>query len=129
MKGSHEARKRILVVDDEESIRRTLKLLLESEGYEVITANNGKDGLAKLREGLGFDLALVDFYMDGMDGLAFCSEARLNSSTRGIKLAFLTVAGFTRSDQKNLDNLKISAFFHKPFDNNDLLRGIKKIVG
>lgn len=43
MKGSHEARKRILVVDDEESIRKTLKLLLESEGYEVITANNGKD--------------------------------------------------------------------------------------
>ncbi len=60
---------RILVIDDEDSMRRFLSMLLVSEGYEVVTLENGADGISRLdRE--SFDLVITDLKMPGVDGLS-----------------------------------------------------------
>lgn len=61
---------RILVVDDDESLRQMYTLILEKEGYAVTTANDGVQGLAKAREG-GFALILLDLMMPNLDGIGF----------------------------------------------------------
>jgi two-component system nitrogen regulation response regulator NtrX len=68
---------RVLIVDDEESIRRSLAGVLSDEGMEVSTAAEGEAALAALREeGAGFDAVLLDIAMPGRDGLAVLEELR-----------------------------------------------------
>lgn len=64
----------ILVVDDEESIRRNLWAYLGDEGFEVLTVANGEEGLEILKNRIP-DLAIVDIRLPGMDGNAFMLEA------------------------------------------------------
>jgi DNA-binding response OmpR family regulator len=66
---------RLLVVDDESSVRSSLREILEQEGHEVVTAASGEEALSKLREGR-FDLILVDLKMEGIDGLEVMTEAK-----------------------------------------------------
>ncbi len=66
---------RILIVDDEAGIRRTLKDLMQMQGYEITEAAHGAEGLERLAEG-PFDLVLCDMQMPVMDGMAFLKQAR-----------------------------------------------------
>ena len=58
---------RILVVDDDVAVQGTIRLLLERAGHSVVTAGDGRKGLALCETG-GFDLLFVDIFMPGMDG-------------------------------------------------------------
>lgn len=64
---------RVLVVDDEESVRITTAAILEQEGYEVETASDGHEALSKIQSG-DFDLVLTDLRMEGMDGSMLLHE-------------------------------------------------------
>src|SRR3990170_575126 len=66
--------KRILVVDDENLIRRTLQKSLEKDGYGVILAATGEEALQKIREEAP-DLALIDIHLPGMDGFEVLEKA------------------------------------------------------
>ena len=66
---------RILIVDDEEIIRDSLRQLLESCGYQVETSSNGDEALKKLSESY-FNLIMVDIMMPGMSGLEFIRRVR-----------------------------------------------------
>jgi adenylate cyclase len=70
---------RILVVDDTAENRDILQMRLESQGYEVLTAVDGEDGLAKLRESLP-DLVLLDVMMPKLDGFEVCRRAKADAS-------------------------------------------------
>ncbi len=59
---------RIQVIDDDQAIRTTIKLLLEREGHDVVLAEDGRRGLQQFKEGR-FDLLIVDIFMPGMDSL------------------------------------------------------------
>ncbi|HEY2971515.1 MAG TPA: response regulator [Pyrinomonadaceae bacterium] len=61
--------KRILIIDDEENIRRVTRLTLQSAGYEVGEASDGERGLEAFGDGSGWDAVLLDQRMPGMDGL------------------------------------------------------------
>ena len=61
--------RRILIIDDEENIRRVTRLTLQAAGYEVGEANDGERGLEAFGDGLGWDAVLLDQRMPGMDGL------------------------------------------------------------
>jgi two-component system chemotaxis response regulator CheY len=67
---------RALIVDDSRAIRTILGQILRSVGFEVVEAGNGQEGLAKLAEVGSADLAMVDWNMPVMDGLAFVQAAR-----------------------------------------------------
>ena len=122
------AKKIILVVDDEESLRELLSAILTEEGYGVVTASDGKECLQKL-EGLKPDLILLDMMMPGMSGREVCEKIRANPKTKALKVAFLTVAKFSETGKETLTKMKVSDYITKPFDNNDLIVRVKKMVG
>lgn len=66
---------RILVVDDDEDIRKTLKAILEEEGYNVDTVANGKEAIEK-SNGNFYNLALIDIRLPDMDGTALLTEMK-----------------------------------------------------
>jgi CheY-like chemotaxis protein len=67
---------RILIIDDEENIRRTMAMALEADGYVVAGAADGAEGLRRFREGQRWDLILLDQRMPGMDGLEVLHRIR-----------------------------------------------------
>ena len=69
---------RVLIVDDEHSLRRLLRLYLEKEDYEVVEADDGLDALSLLRRG-GLDLALIDVMLPELDGFEVVRRIRTES--------------------------------------------------
>lgn len=120
--------KKILVVDDEESLLVLLTALLGEEGYEVEIAENGEEALAKLKD-YRPDLVLLDMMMPGMSGREVCDKIRGDPKTKNLKVAFLTVAKFSETGKETLEKMKVSDYITKPFENDDLLKRIKKIIG
>lgn len=80
---------RVLIVDDSETIVNFLRMVLESEKYEVDTAFDGTEGIAKVHQSLP-DLIITDSIMPGMDGFAFLRELRTNPATEAIPVIMLT---------------------------------------
>jgi two-component system, OmpR family, alkaline phosphatase synthesis response regulator PhoP len=80
--------KRVMVVDDEPDIVELIRYNLKSEGYEVITARNGKEALDKL--GTLPDLIILDLMMPVMDGLETCKRLKADPRTARIPVLFLT---------------------------------------
>ena len=66
---------RVLAIDDDPAMTDLLNLLLRAQGFDVITANNGEDGVRYIQE-RSPDLVMLDLMMKGMDGWAFCTEVR-----------------------------------------------------
>lgn len=77
--------KRILVCEDEASIREFVVINLKRSGYEVVEAESGEEALKKFDEDRdGIDMALLDIMLPGMDGFAVCRELRQRSESMGI---------------------------------------------
>ena len=74
MKNPRKAK--ILVVDDEENIRKSLKMILEYEGYSFLEAADGEEALDRLEESVGVDLVLLDVKLPGKDGLEVLEELK-----------------------------------------------------
>jgi DNA-binding response OmpR family regulator len=114
----------IFVVDDEEEVRNLLKILLEDHGYEVDTAEDGDEAIAKL-EKRGYDLLLLDIKMphiSGFDVLKFVREHHPRS--RVIMLtAFAELANAMESKFLGADD-----FIGKPYDPNEVLMAIERIL-
>src|ERR1700735_675069 len=101
---------RILVVDDEPQIRRTLRTALTAAGYEVDDARTGEQALEKVRQ-YRPDLVLLDINMPGMGGLATCRAVRAGA---GVGIIMLTVRN---SEEDKIEALDAGAddFIRKPF--------------
>lgn len=77
--------KRVLVCEDEDSIREFVVINLVRSGYEVVDVNCGEDALKAYDEkDGGFDVALLDIMMPGIDGMQVCKKIREKSNTIGI---------------------------------------------
>jgi CheY-like chemotaxis protein len=116
-------KKTIMVVDDEEDIRSTVKTILENEGFNVITAVNGDDCLKKV-EGKGKkpDLILLDIMMPGTPVREIIPKLKA-------KIAFLSVVTTTEAEKEELLKQKnVVDFIHKPFDVDYLVAQVKKEV-
>lgn len=121
-------KKTIMVVDDEKSLLELLGALLEEEGYEVVNASSGDEALAKLKT-VKPDLVLLDMMMPGMSGREVCERIRGDPETKNLKVVFLTVAKFSEVGKDTLSEMDVSDYITKPFENEDLLKRVKKIVG
>ena len=80
---------RVLIVDDSETVVQFLRMVLEREHYEVDSAFDGTDGLAKAHQSLP-DLIVTDSIMPGMDGFAFLHALRADPATEAVPVIMLT---------------------------------------
>lgn len=109
--------RKILVVDDEESIRDILQRMLEGIGYEVITADDGRDALYKLSLGEA-RIVLLDMKMPGMTGLDMLKK--LGNDISNYCIIMVTVI---TDSQIAIDSMKLGAmdYITKPFDQDELI--------
>ena len=117
---------KILIVDDEPNIVRTLKDRLEMNDYNVITGSNGKEGLDRAIEDKP-DIILLDVIMPLMDGLEMLEALRRNSECDEISVIMLTA----RSQTQDIARAKacgIEDYIVKPFDLSELLEKIESVV-
>ncbi|MDR2358357.1 MAG: sigma-54 dependent transcriptional regulator [Prevotellaceae bacterium] len=112
---------KILIVDDEKSIRHTLKDILEYEKYEVVTAENGKDAL-KIAGSATFDMVFCDIKMDGMDGIEVLEKLQ----TTQPDLPVVMISGHGTIDTA-VEAIKKGAydFIEKPLDLNRVLIAVR----
>jgi CheY-like chemotaxis protein len=121
--------KTIMVIDDEPDLREMLSILLKSHEYNVVGAANGKEALKILHElDQKPDLVLVDMFMPEMSGREVCENIRKDTQLKDLKLAFLTVAAFGDYGKKILKDLNVLDYISKPYDIDDLLKRIEKIL-
>ncbi len=116
----------ILVVDDEEGVRRSLKRALEKEDWQVLTAENGDQALHVVRDGTrDIEAVVSDFKMPGIDGLETLIEiGRINPEITRIMLT-----GYATMDSAiESVNAGIDGFLTKPFDNVELRAKIREYI-
>lgn len=118
----------IMVVDDEESLRELAEAIFSAEGFKVIAASSGQECLDMLKEKKP-DLILMDMMMPGMSGREATEKIREDPKLKNVKVAFLTVARFSETGKATLGKLKVSDYITKPFDNDDLIKRVKKMIG
>ena len=120
-------RGRILVVEDEDSVRAFALRALQSRGYTVVEADSGESGLATiLADKDGFELILSDVVMPEMDGPTMLAEIR----KRGIMTKFIFMSGYAEDAfERNLENPDDFAFLQKPFALKQLLEKVKEVMG
>jgi DNA-binding response OmpR family regulator len=115
-----------MVVDDEVDILNLLKLILEAEGYEVVTAESGDKAL-ELAEVESPDLVLLDLMMPGKSGLETCKCFKTRSRTRNTPVVIFSALG-REVDKKLTAEAGASAHLTKPFTNIGLLTEIKRCL-
>lgn len=120
-----ETKTRILVVDDEEDLCEILKFNLETEGYEVITANSGEEALEK--DVASCSLILLDVMMGGMSGFAVARRLRQDDSTQHVPIIFLTAKG-TENDKITGFNLGADDYISKPFSIREVLLRVRAVL-
>jgi len=115
----------VLIVDDEVAIRESLQTLLELEGYEVDTAADGEEGLARLAE-RPYDLVLLDFAMPERNGIEVLQDIR----ERDAELAVIMITAYgTVENAVNAMQSGATNFIQKPWDNEKLLADVRASVG
>jgi len=114
--------KTILVVDDEPDIRDSVRMILEKNGYKVITAEDGDQCLTKLQE-ITPDLILLDIMMPGTP------VTEIVKQIKDVKIAFMSVVRISDARKKGLciqDN--VVDFFQKPFNVVDLIDRVELLL-
>ncbi len=115
--------KKILVVDDEPSILTLLKMNLEMNRYEVLTAENGNDAI-QITQAQSPDLILLDLMLPDIDGVSVCQRIRTESATRTIPIIMLTA----KTDETDMIiGLEVGAddYITKPFSVREVITRIK----
>jgi DNA-binding NarL/FixJ family response regulator len=114
---------KILLIEDEPQMRDNIATILEMEGFNVLTAENGKDGLA-LAQREQPHVVLCDITMPGLDGHEVLAALRADASTATIPFLFLT-ARSRKTDQRAGMNLGADDYLTKPVNVPDLLSAVK----
>ena len=122
---SRDGRSRVLVVDDESSIRELLQKTLALAEYDVDTAPDGRAALERLRLG-NYDLLIADLKMPGMDGLTLIREAKRLKTD----LPVIIITGFsTESSAIEAVNLGVAGYLTKPFRVPQVLAAAARALG
>ncbi|HXH30332.1 MAG TPA: response regulator [Bacteriovoracaceae bacterium] len=117
--------KKIFIVEDDEAIRESLVELLETEGYEVFSAENGQDALEQLSSGTHLPaLILLDLMMPIKDGYQFYEEKALNKKIADIPVVIMSADGDLK---RKIEKLGISRYLKKPVDIEKVLSMVAEI--
>jgi two-component system alkaline phosphatase synthesis response regulator PhoP len=120
-----DTKKKILVVDDDRDDLKMMSMILEPEGYEVVTAENGVEALEKV-ESEDPDLILLDVMMPELDGFAACDKLKSSPASRGIPVVLLTgVAKQITKTRYPIDGVlraQAEEYLEKPVEPEQLLK-------
>jgi CheY-like chemotaxis protein len=119
-------RKTVLIVEDDETARKALKVLLESEGYLVGTAANGREAVNYLLRNGRPGLILLDLMMPVMSGWEFRKEQKRDSALASIPVVVCSAAGDL---QQEVALLGASGCLQKPIDSERLLEMVRSFCG
>ena len=113
---------RVLVVDDEESVRLSVARVLRKSGYEVMTACDGSEALAVMSGEDPVELILMDVTMPVMDGSVAARELR----GRGVLIPIVLMSGYAEEELVNRGVLAhVDGFLKKPFEVTELLAAVR----
>lgn len=118
-----EGKKRLLLVEDEESLRSTLRLNFELEGYDVTTAVRGSEALERIR-GARFDGIVLDVMLPDVDGFTICETMRLEGNSTPV--LFLTARALPQDRIRGLRSG--DDYLGKPFELEELLLRVGKLM-
>jgi PleD family two-component response regulator len=117
---------KVLVVDDEEHIRRILKFQLEKNGYRVVTAENGEVALQIIKRESP-DLVILDLMMPKIDGFEVCMRLRADFQTSQIPIIMLTAKSDLPDRIKGLQD-GANDYLVKPYSNEELLLRVRNVI-
>lgn len=118
--------KRILLVDDHQTVFRLLEAIVRIKGYELIYAESGQQGIVMARQELP-DLVLLDVMMPDIDGFKVCQYLKENPETKNIPVMFLTARG-AEGDLETGRRAGADGFMTKPFQTIDVLKQIEGML-
>jgi CheY-like chemotaxis protein len=123
---------RILIIDDDEAVRRTVEIILKANGFDVVAVPDGKTGVSAVKE-QSFDVAIVDLFMPGMDGLA--TTKAVHEADPHVRI--ITASGFMFGgacpEMPNFEAMAVEAgansAVYKPFRPKELVRAVQQALG
>lgn len=121
---SEEKNVKILIVDDEQDIRKLLQIYLKKQGYQVFEAENGLQAIEAVKEHTDLDLIVMDIMMPELSGLDACKEIRKFSA---VPILFLT-AKTQEPDKNEAYEMGGDDFLSKPFSQSEFLRKISALI-
>jgi CheY-like chemotaxis protein len=118
---------RILVVDDEPDIIRLVSRIMEARGHLVITAKNGKQALAMVRDDPP-DLIILDLDLPQMKGLEVCERIKSDPATGHVPVIMMTEAYVSLADAKRAASVGAKEYIFKPFMSEVLLHNVQRLL-
>ena len=117
----------MLVVEDDETIRRLISVNLQLEGFETVDAVDGQDCLDKIKA-VRPDLITLDVMMPRLDGWGVVAALRKDPATKQIPIVMLS-ARAQEADIQRGTRAGVNAYITKPFDPDELVATVKRLVG
>jgi len=120
--------KKILLVDDIESVRMLIKLILKNVSYDIEEAKDGLEAYSKCTNGSLPDLILMDILMPKMDGIECCRRLKKSAATKSIPIIMVT----TRGENENIQNAFAAGcndYITKPISKIELITKIRQLIG
>lgn len=118
--------KRILLIDDHQTVFRLLEAIVRIKGYRLLYAENGQQGIVMARKELP-DMVLLDVMMPDIDGFKVCQYLKENQETRHIPVMFLTARG-AEEDLEAGRKAGADGFMTKPFQTIEVLKNIESML-
>lgn len=121
------SKKKILLVDDSNTVLLLHKMTLKSTGYELLVAHDGEEAVVRARDEVP-DLILMDVVMPRMNGIEACRRIREQDATRHVPIIMVT----TRGEPTNVEmgfQAGCSEYLTKPFDGRELMACIRSYLG
>ena len=119
--------RRVLVVDDDDSVRQLVSLNLELEGFEVATAVDGQDCLDQVPH-VRPDAIVLDVMMPRLDGWETLARLRADPATAAVKVLVLSARAM-EADLRRGDRAGVDAYMTKPFDPDELVATVRRLAG
>ena len=122
--------KKILVIDDEELVTKSLLKLLSSQGYAATIARSGKEAVEEIKN-TDFDLIICDVRMPEMDGIETIKQIRAyleGSNRKPVSEVLITGYADIKKYQDAMD-LMVADYIYKPFDTVEFLHVVKRTIG
>jgi len=120
------AGEKILDIDDSPTVQRLIQMILTSQGYEVVLAADGEEGIAMARSERPA-VILVDFVMPKMNGFQVCKILKEDPDFKDTPIILVTSKG-DKVGSKFVDTLGITEYFTKPFQPDELLAKIREVI-